>query len=327
MTVMITGGAGFVGLNIAERLVSEGQHVVSYGLEAPPDTFMDALRGKPGQLEVVIGDVRNRAKLLDAMAQHHVRKLVHGAAVTAGLAREAREPQMIISVNLGGTIEVLEAALQHGIQRVVQLGSGAIFGSSVKQNGVLDEDLDIPIPDSLYGITKYAAERTGLRYRETRGLDLVVARLGTCFGRWEYETGVRDTLSIPLHLTRLAEEGGHAVFCRELPNDWVYACDVADAVVRLLDVPTLSRPLFHLSSGQRWSAVEWCERLAAVYPGFSFDVTQDRSRANVGVSAPSPRPPFSIEKLKSEIGFIPGYTESAAFSDYIGWRQSNTAVF
>lgn len=326
MTVMITGGAGFIGLNIAERLVDDGQDVVSYGLEAPPDTFMDVLDGKRGHLSVVIGDVRDRATLLEAMAQHKVRRLVHGAAVTVGLARESREPQMIVAVNLGGTIEVLEAARQHGVQRVVQLGSGAVFGSSVKQDGMLDEERDIPVPDSLYGITKYAAERAGLRYRETRGLDLVVARLGTCFGRWEYETGLRDTLSIPLHLTRLAEEGGHAIFCRELPNDWVYASDVADAVVRLLDVPSLSRPLFHLSAGQRWSAVEWCERLAAVQPGFSFEVTDDHSRANVGVSAPTPRPPFSIEKLKSEIGFIPRYTEFAAFSDYIGWRRSNTAI-
>src|SRR5690606_20984117 len=181
-------------------------------------------------------------------------------------AREAQEAHTIVAVNLGGTIQVLEAAQQHGIRRVIQLGTGAIFGSSVKQGGALDEDLDIPVPDSLYGITKYAAERTGLRYRETRGVDLVVARLGTCFGRWEYDTGLRDTLSIPLHLTRLAEEGGRAVFCRELPNDWVYAGDVADAVTRLLEAPSLSRPLFNLSSGQVWSAVDWCERLAAVYP-------------------------------------------------------------
>jgi nucleoside-diphosphate-sugar epimerase len=326
MTVLLTGGAGFIGLNIAERLINQGYDVVSYGLEAPPDTFMQAVDGQPGHLTVVIGDVRDRTALLNAMAQHKVTKLVHGAAVTAGLAREAQEPHMIAAVNLGGTIQALEAAQQHGIQRVVQLGTGAIFGSSVKQDGMLDEDRDIPVPDSLYGITKYAAERTGLRYRETRGLDLVVARLGTCFGRWEYDTGLRDTLSIPLHLTRLAEEGGHAIFCRELPNDWVYASDVADAVMRLLEAPTLSRPLFNLSSGQKWSAVEWCERLAAVCPGFSFEVTDDRSRANVGVSAPTPRPPFAIERLSLETGFIPSYLEAAAFSDYMTWRKSRVAV-
>ena len=326
MSVMLTGGAGFIGLNIAERLVSQGQDVVLYGLEAPPSGFMPALAGNAHRLNVVLGDVRDREALLAAMAQYKVTKLVHGAAVTAGLDREAREPQVIVGVNLGGTIEVFEAAIQHGVQRVVQLGTGAIYGSSVKQDGMLDEDTDIPVPDSLYGISKYAAERTGLRYRNTRGLDLVIARLGTCFGRWEYDTGVRDTLSIPLHLTRLAEEGGHAVFCRELPNDWVYAADVAEAVCLLLEAPALSRPLFNLSAGKKWSAEDWCERLAKVYPGFTFEVTDDSSAANVGVSAPTPRPPFSIEKLKSEVGYVPRFLEAAAIADYVAWRNSSVAV-
>lgn len=326
MTVMVTGGAGFIGLNIVERLVSEGRDVLSYGLEAPPDAFLAQLKGMPGQLNVEVGDVRDRAALAAAMGRHRVTKLVHGAAVTAGLAREAREPEVIAAVNFGGTIEVLEAATRHGVSRVVQLGSGAIFGSSVKQDGSLDEERDIPVPDSLYGITKYAAERLGVRYRSTRGLDLVVARLGVCFGRWEYDTGVRDTLSIPLHLTRLAEEAGRAVFCSHLPDDWVYASDVAAAVVHLLDAPSVPRPVYQLASGHRWSAVQWCERLAARYPGFSFEVTDDVTRVNVGVSAPSPRPPFSIEKLRSELGFIPSYTESSAFTDYIDWRREHDAV-
>lgn len=323
MTIMITGGAGFVGLNIIERLVSGGHNVVSYGLEAPPERFMAAIADKPGQISVVIGDVRDRADLLNTMSQHRVSKLVHGAAITAGLAREAQQAETIIAVNIGGTIEVLKAALQHGVQRVVQLGSGAVFGSSVKQDGWLDEDLDIPVPESLYGISKYAAERVGVRYRTTQGLDLVVARLGTCFGRWEYDTGLRDTLSIPLHLTRLAEEGGHAVFSRHLPDDWVYVDDAAQAIARLLDVTSLSRPIYHVASGQRWSAVEWCERLAEVYPEFSFEVTDDLTCATVGVSAPSPRPPFSIEKLRSDIGFEPSYLAAEAFAHYIDWRRQN----
>lgn len=326
MTIMITGGAGFVGLNIAEHLLKAGRNVVSYGLEAPPEAFMAAIDDKPGRMHVVVDDIRHRSALIDAMHHHSVTGVVHGAAITAGLVREASQADLIAAVNLGGTIEVLEAALKHGARRVVQLGSGAVFGSSVKQDGSLDEELDIPVPESLYGICKYAAERTGLRYRNTRGLDLVVARVGTCFGRWEYDTGLRDTLSIPLHLTRLAEEGGHAIFGRRLPNDWVYATDVGEAVVRLLDAPALPSPVYHVSSGKTWSAVDWCERLAAQHRGFSFEVTDDPARANVGVAAPSPRPPFSIEKLKTEIGFTPRYMDAEAFQDYIAWRRDH-AVF
>lgn len=323
MTVMITGGAGFVGLNITERLLDAGQNVVCYGLEAPPSAFINYVKDKSGQLNVVVGDVRNRTTLLEALSQFKVSKLVHGAAVTANLEREIRQPEVIAEVNLIGTIEVLEAAFQHGVQRVIQLGSGAIFGTSVKETGSLDEEKDIPVPDTLYGITKYAAERVGLRYHNTRGLNLVVARVGTCFGRWEYDTGLRDTLSIPFHLTLLAERGEKAIFNRQLPDDWVYATDVANAVVCLLDMPKLKSQVYHVSSGGRWSAVRWCERLLGVYPNFSFEITEDPSSANVGVSTPTPRPPFSIERLKLETGFVPNYNESFAFRDYIDWRRNH----
>lgn len=321
MTVLITGGAGFVGLNIARQLLELGQHVVSYGLEAPPSWAMRHLEKLDGQITVKTGDVRDRDQLCETMQNYGVRRVVHGAAVTAGLSREASNAQLIAAVNLGGTIEVLEAALKSGIERVVQLGSGSVYGTSVKQQGWLDETDDVPLPDSLYGITKYAAERTALRYRQTRELDVVVARLGVVFGRWEYDTGVRDTLSIPLALTQLAEAGGHARFRAELPNDWVYVTDVANAVVRLLQSPSVPQPLYHVSSGQRWSAVSWCERLREHYPSFSFEVVDDLNKANVGQQAPVPRPPFSIARIQADMDYRVQFHEPEAFSDYIAWRK------
>ena len=162
-----------------------------------------------------------------------------------------------------------------------------------------------------------AAERTGLRYRATRGLDLVVGRLGVVFGRWEYDTGVRDTLSLPLALTAMARAGGTARFYRDLPNDWVYATDVAEALVRLLDAPSLPRPVYHIGSGKRWSPVSWCERLRQSYPAFNYELVDTREDANVGVAAPSPRPPFSIANLQGDLAYQPQFGEVEALQDYL----------
>ncbi|WP_414475494.1 NAD-dependent epimerase/dehydratase family protein [Microvirga sp. M2] len=326
MTVLITGGAGFLGLNIAEQLLTAGASVVSYGLQAPPAWAMDRLGALPGRMAVKIGDVRDRDALVETMREHRVRRVVHGAAITAALGREAQQASLIAAVNFGGTIGVLEAALQCGAERVVQLGSGSVYGASVKQEGSLDEDADVPVPDSLYGITKYAAERAALRYRATRGLDVVVARLGVVFGRWEYDTSVRDTLSIPLVLMQLAEAGGHAAFGRTLPADWVYACDVADAVIRLLNAPSVPQPLYHVGSGQRWSAITWCERLRHIYPFFSYEVVDRPDEANVGRQAPVPRPPFSIKRLQADLGYEVRYREAEAFADYLAWRRDMNRI-
>src|SRR5262245_46906076 len=107
MSVMLTGGAGFVGLNMAEQLLAAGEHVVTYGLETPPDRFLTELAERPGRLSVEIGDVRDRDAVLRAMREHGVERLVHGAAVTAGPRRELVAADEIAAVNLGGTIEVL----------------------------------------------------------------------------------------------------------------------------------------------------------------------------------------------------------------------------
>ncbi|MFE7423348.1 NAD-dependent epimerase/dehydratase family protein [Rhodococcus sp. NPDC057529] len=197
MTVMITGGAGFVGLNIAESLLAVGDDVVLFGLEAPSEAFIDSTASLPGNLHSVIGDVRDRNALTETMSTHAVRRLVHGAAITAGPDREATSGADIVAVNVTGTINVLEAALKHGVERVVQLSSGSVYGPSSDPANSLDEVTNHPVPESVYGITKYASERLGVRYRQTRGLDVVVARLGVVFGKWEYATGMRDALSVP----------------------------------------------------------------------------------------------------------------------------------
>jgi len=321
MTVLITGGAGFVGLNIAEKLLGTGESVVLFGLEAAPEAAINLFNTLPGQLHVVLGDIRDEKLLRDVLQQHRVERIVHGAAITAGLAREATQGMQIAEVNIGGTIALLEAATQLGIKRVVQLGSGSVFGASVKQEGMLNEESDIPVPDTLYGITKYAAERIALRYRNTRDLDVIVARLGVVFGRWEYDTKVRDTLSIPLALSTLAESGGHAAFCQNLPDDWVYASDVANAILLLLDAPVLARPVYQIGTGQRWSITNWCERLRKHHPNFTYAVVPDAAQANVGRQTPVPRPPFSIDGLRADIDYQVRFPEQEAFDDYLAWRS------
>ena len=321
MRVMITGGSGFVGLNVAEALLARGDAVVLFGPDRAPDAAIRHFGGLPGTLNQVSGDVRDRDAVVSALTEGGATHLVHGAAVTAGLDREASEARRIVEVNLGGTIEVLEAALACGIKRVVQFGTGAIYANVAAGIESLDEVRDLPTPESLYAITKYAAERTALRYRATRGLDVVVPRLGVVFGRWEYDTGVRDTLSLPFQLAATADVGGEARFQPSLSTDWVYAPDVAAAVLRLLDAPApLPSPVYHVSSGRRWSIERWCERLRAAFPAFRYEIAGVPSPPTPGV--PRPRPPFSVQRMERELGFVAKFGEEEAFADYLAWRAT-----
>lgn len=321
MTILITGGTGFVGLAVVEELLIQGACVVTYGPQTVPATAQAYFAKLGGQLHCEIGDVCDGAHLRAVMKDHNVTKVIHGAAITAGIERERAQPHPVIQVNLVGTLELLEAALAHGVQRVVQLGTGSVYGAKVKTDGTLDPDLDPAVPDSLYGITKYAAERLACRYRAMRGLDVSVARLGVVFGRWEYDTGVRDTLSLAYHLVRLAQRGEAARLAPVLPNDWVYSRDVARAVALLLEAPTLQHDIYQIGTGQTWSATNWCELLISRFPHFSYETVSTAEDANIGRATPSPRPPFSIDRLRSEVGYNPVYNAEAALNDYLDWLE------
>jgi nucleoside-diphosphate-sugar epimerase len=319
MPVLITGGTGFVGLNVADTLLSAGTDVVIFGQASPPATLAAPLLKRPAKLTIETGDIRDGALLRDILSRHKIDRVVHGAAVTASLDRERTQARAIVDVNVGGTIELLEAAIDRRVSRIVSLGTGSVFGTHDPDGPDLDEQRDSPVPENLYGISKYAAERIALRYRDTRDLDLCVGRLGVVFGRYEYDTGVRDTLSVPFQLLRAAEAGQSIRVRRVLPDDWVYATDVADAIVRLLDAPKL-QPLYHISAGRRWSIADWCERLRTAFPNFAYELVEQDADANIGVPAPRRRPLFSTERLRADTGFMPRFDPAKAFADYLDWH-------
>jgi nucleoside-diphosphate-sugar epimerase len=326
MTTLITGGAGFVGLNVARHLLSSGEKVVIYDLgDIKASAHADLVKAE-GSLHIEQGSVLDKKHLADVIARYGVNRLVHGAAITAGLEREKTQAWDIVQVNSLGTINVLECAISSGVKRVVQLGTGSVFGSSVKQEGLLHESSDVPEPDSLYGISKYAAERIAMRFRNTRGLDVVVARLAVVFGRYEHDTGLRDTLSAPLTLGQLALSGQHAHVYARLPDDWVYAADVARAVELLLISPQTTHGVYQVGSGQSWSVGQWCQKLNERIPRFTFDLVDEQEHATVGRITPTRRPLFSIDRLHEEFGYCPRFFMNEAFDDYLDWLTHSYRV-
>ena len=326
MAVLITGGAGFVGLNVAGALADRGDAVVLFGPTPPPVAPLAWLRAKRGSVEVVLGDVTRPEDLDAVIERHRIERVIHGAAVTADISREKRAARDIFTVNVLGTIEMLEAALRHKLRRVVQLGTGSIFGAAGRASPTLDEQTSPAVPETMYGISKYAAERTGLRYRSTRNLNLSVVRLGTVFGPWEYDTGARDTLSVPLQLLEVVDSGGTAVVNSAAGGDWVYATDVARGLVAMLDLPASPEPVYHLSAGLRWSVEDWCERLQGRFPAFRYRITEHAEECTVGRNNAAPRSPMRIERICRDTGYVPQYPPEQAFEDYLAWRGRDPAV-
>ena len=322
MRILIAGGQGFVGLNIAEQLLTQGKTVALFGPDSAPPAFKASLKQLPGELIVMEGDVSLAGDLDHCLAEFKPDRVVNAAAITAGLDREKSQARRIIEVNLIGTIELLEACLRHRIPRMVQLGTGSVFGEQGRKSAWLDEESSAASPESLYGISKFAAERTCIRYANKRGLDVITLRLGTVFGRWEYSTGVRDTLSIPLQLLKAAYAGEIAVLHKECADDWVYSVDVAHGVLAALNLNIKAQALYHLSAGQRWDISHWCQMMANAFPGFICELVDDPSRCTIGRSASPKRSPMKIERIQADFGYQPKFLSDTALIDFTHWGDA-----
>ena len=321
---MVTGGTGFVGLNLVEALLARGEHVVVVALDDIPEPARNTFATLPGRLAVERADVRDGAALAALMRRHGVDRLFPFAAITSGPEREAEAPEAVIEVNLLGFIAQLRAARDAGVRRVIAPSSAAVYGESFYTHARLDETNTPPIPVGIYGVTKYAVERTGLRLGALWGLDVIAARIGSVFGPWERDTGLRDMIGPHWHLARIARDGGEAVLPETIPPyTWVYSRDIAAGLLHLLDMQAPPHPVFNLCSGQPWGDVitDWAERLRADHPGFRWRRSADPAAVNVRFTESRPRGAMDISRAAAT-GWTPRFAPPAAYEDYAMWLRN-----
>lgn len=321
MPTFITGAGGFVGLALAEHLLARGEDVVGYDLRPPEPRALRAFQSLPGRFVAEAGDVRDAATLREALRRHRPRRLVTLAAITADARRERAAPQSIFEVNVGGVLAALSAAADCGVQRVLHASSGSVYGASGAGDEPLQEDATPLRPEGLYGVSKQAAEAAARRFAALAGLDLVVGRLGTCFGPWEADTGVRDTPSAPLQALRLARAGTGAVLPRAGLRDWLYVRDAAAGLIALLDADHRSHAIYNIAAGFSWTLAQWCEQLAARHPGFGWRIAREGEPANIDYYAPYDRAPMDISRLRQDVGFTPRFDLPAAAGDFEEWLR------
>ncbi len=319
MATLITGGAGFVGLAIAERLVADGERAVLFDIAAPP---ADSLaRPELAGVAYVRGDIRQAADVIGALASETIDRVIHTAAVTPNQQRERDDPGGIVDVNIGGTVNLLAcAAVRPSVQRVVVLSSVAVYGfARPAPSGLFEEDLSNPAPAALYGITKLAAEQAALRIGELHNLDVRVVRLGPVYGRWERATGVRDALSPHYQVLQAALSGSEAVLPRAMRADWVYSRDAAAGIARVCAGDRLRHLVYHVGGGKVTDLPAWCRLIAAQFPSFRWRIADTGEEPSVVYGLTADRAPLGLARLTRDTGFAPAYSLEMAAADYLAW--------
>lgn len=285
MAILITGGAGFIGLSLARRLLDAGQRPVLVDLAFPQSLDL------PGAV-LVAGDVRDGEALARTIAREGVEAVVHLATLLTATCEA--DPAAASDVNCRGTAAVFQAALQSGLSHV-------IYGSSVAALGndpALPTGDDHPYgPVSVYGATKVFAEQLAAAMGHAHpGTTFSGLRFGWVYGpgRDRGWTEMQETIE------------GFALERSVVPypdyaaaNDWTYVDDAVDAIAGCLERPPAGSGAYNVSGDYRTihEAVRYLQRrfpavrpepYPAELPDVAWNFTTDRLTALTGYTARVP---------------------------------------
>ncbi|MFZ0493036.1 MAG: GDP-mannose 4,6-dehydratase [Acidimicrobiia bacterium] len=257
MKALVTGGAGFIGSHLVDRLIDEGWEVlVIDDLSSGHLGNLADARGR-GHVQFHQLDIREDA-LVTAMERFQPELVFHLAA-QASVAVSARDPMLDASINILGTLNVLEGAKRVEAVRVVAASSGgAIYGAGARLPA---KESHAKHPDSPYGISKKVVEDYFRYYKDTTGVDYVLAAFSNVFGPRQDPLGEAGVVSI---FSNLMLQGKRPVVFGDggQTRDYVFVTDVVDACVRAGGVE--GGRLINIGTGIETSVVALFRLLASI---------------------------------------------------------------
>jgi UDP-glucose 4-epimerase len=254
MRALVTGGAGFIGSNIVDALVERGDEVtVLDDLSTGKRENLDGALG--GGAELVEADIRDPQALAEIFGRVRPAAVFHLAA-QIDVRKSVADPALDARVNIEGSINVLKASLESGVERVVNTSTGgAIYG----EGKILPAPEDHPVaPEAPYGQSKFGAEGYADLFKRLHGLSTVSLRYGNVFGPRQDPLGEAGVIAI--FCGKLLEGGTATVFGDGLQTrDYVYVGDVVSA--NLAAAGSNADGAFNIGTGVESSVLDVIEAL------------------------------------------------------------------
>jgi UDP-glucose 4-epimerase len=293
-TVLVTGGAGFIGSNLADRLLAEDQRVVAVDdLSTGRIANLGEARGYGKAYTFFNMDVR--ADGLLPLFERHKPEVVFHLAAQAGVRPSLEDPVLDASVNLMGTLNVIECAIKVGVRKVIYAASGGTIYGEPRRIPAKESAAQGSHPLSPYGISKKAALDYLAFYQRYRGLDYTACALANVYGPRQDPVGEAGVVSI--FASKMLTGEAPAIFGDgNQTRDYVFIDDVVHAFVQAIDRG--SGKLVNIGTGLETS-VNGLYRLLADIIGFH------------GEPQHGPLPPGELRRIALDI---------SAASSVLAWK-------
>lgn len=316
MATMVIGGNGYVGSHVLRELVHRGEKPVCYDPAPPSPLWADMA----DRIRMVRGDVLNVTDLIRTLKELEVDRIVLLASLVTFASQ--RDPVKAYQLNIGSTVNVLEAARVIPLKRIIYASSLAVYGRT-PENQPLPEDTP-RLPVSLYGSTKVFCEDLGNAYHQNYGIDFCAVRFP---GMWGPGQGLlmagKSTIYGSGKFAELVEKparGEKAV----LPGinqkyELLYIRDARDLVCRLLAAETLNHRVYNAGNESRCSLQEVAGLLKQLLPTAEIRF-EEGIRFPEGYDFAMPcGNHLDISRAKKELGYAPRFKPPEALKDYLAF--------
>lgn len=321
-TYFITGGAGFIGSSITERLLKEGNKVITI------DNFCDFYNKKikenniksfrnNSNYKLYIDDIRNRDAIMKIFDENEIDVVIHLAAM-AGVRPSIENPVLYQEVNCMGTQNILEEMKLHGIKNGVFASSSSVYGNC--KEVPFREDMVVDFAISPYAATKKANEVMAHVYHKLFDMNIIMLRFFTVYGPKQ-----RPDLAIN-KFTRLMLED------KEIPmfgdgttsRDYTYIDDIVDGVIRSCDYVMNNKKVYEILNIGNSSPTSLIEMINTIGKALGVEPKINRLPMQPG---DVDRTFADVSKAKKLLGYEPKTSFEEGIENFVNWYKENKELY
>ncbi len=309
--ILITGGGGFIGLNLARELIDRGQEVLLIRRHPfEPPSFLAPFIGK--QVKVSLGDIGELAFLYRMIREYGVDSIIHAASLHKGTGTLYK----VLKSNVDGTTEILEAARVFDIRRVTFVSSIAVYMTDGPMAHVFSEDNDLPVTSGhnpYIGATKKAGEQICQLYADEYHMSIPIIRPPMVWGPL-YHSGMQlQDVMVQNAASGRPTDFAHIYGGTKLVFLYVRDCAKGISLVHL--APSLKHTIYNIADGRRHTLADFAEVIREFIPSVEIKLGTTRPATDVDL------PETSIDRIREDVGFSPEYDLKRAVKSYIDWLR------
>jgi UDP-glucuronate 4-epimerase len=315
MRFLVTGGAGFIGSHLCERLLQAGHEawvlddLNDFYEPALKEQNLRALAARGAAFHFVRGDITDPAAVTELFRTARFDQMIHLAA-RAGVRPSLERPALYQRVNVEGTVNLLEAARQHGVSKAILASSSSVYGVNAKAPFAESDPIFSPI--SPYAASKLACEALGHVYHHLYGMDVAMLRFFTVYGPRQ-----RPDLAIHKFARLISARQPIPVFGDgSTARDYTYITDTIEGIMACTE-RKFGFEIFNLGESQTVTLSRLIELLEQ---SLGMKAIIERLPPQPG---DVPRTCADVSKARARLGYSPSVTIEEGIPRFVEWFRSN----